>query len=60
MRLVELLEVLADDVVITIWSTEDRYLGCSDGKDSIDKKYNDYKVVKVYHTEKQLDVVVEG
>lgn len=59
MRLIDLLEVLADDVVVAIWSIEDRYLGCSDGKDSIDEKYNYVKVAKIHHTELQLDVTLE-
>ena len=59
MRLIDLLEVLADDVMLTIWSAEDRYLGCSDGKDSIDEKYNNCKVVVVRHSEKSIEAVLE-
>lgn len=60
MRLIDLLEVLADNVVVAIWRNSDNlFLGCSDGRDSIDEKYNQCTVIKVYHTDKQLDVVLE-
>lgn len=63
MKLIELLSVCREDTVITVWDDTDRFVARYDGKDSIDKKYNNCKVLSIgggyYGPDNVIEVMVE-
>lgn len=63
MRLIELLSVCSENTVIVVWDVNDRFVTEYDGKNSIDEKYNDCRVLGISGVsdcrEDRIDVIVE-
>lgn len=47
MKLIELLAVCNENTVITVWDATDKFVAEYNGKDSIDEKYNNCKVLSI-------------
>ena len=41
MKVIDFLEVCDENMTVILWDTDDKFLAQYDGKDSIDKKYNE-------------------
>lgn len=63
MKVIDFLEVCDENMTVILWDKDDKFVAQydGDGKDLIDKKYNEYKVLGVSGgaTRDVLDVIVE-
>lgn len=63
MKLIDLLAVCNENTVIVVWDVNDRFVTEYDGKNSIDEKYNDCRVLGISGVsdcrEDRIDVIVE-
>lgn len=63
MKLIDLLAVCNENTVIAVWDVNDRFVTEYDGKNSIDEKYNDCRVLGISGVsdsqEDKIDVIVE-
>lgn len=63
MKLIDLLAICNENTVIVVWDVNDRFVTEYDGKNSIDEKYNDCRVLGISGVsdcrEDRIDVIVE-
>lgn len=48
MKLIDLLNVYDENDNLTVVNSDDDFLSCYDGKNSIDEKYNECEIIKIY------------
>ena len=60
MKLIELLNVIKDDTCVSVFDEANFLLGFYDGKNSIDEKLNDEKVIEVTATDNEVLITVQG
>lgn len=57
MKLIDLLSVIADDVIVVIWK-DNEVVSVYDGKDSIDEHYNNETIKQVWAGNFKIDVEI--
>lgn len=61
MKLVELLELISENSLVTVYSVTDprNYISVYDGKDSIDTAFNDCIVSKIYPYQETICIEID-